>query len=95
MELLRHFQASNGLPSLPHSLHYNGPTVRTSEAFISQFRLPNAYVEAITSIGKIFAEYDSDEMFPAWGFGAVLPVDTTGASHCFPLSGNTYNPEVY
>ncbi|XP_065836868.1 copine-5-like [Oscarella lobularis] len=76
------FTASNGVPSLPHSLHYNGPT-------------PNAYVEAITSIGKILAEYDSDQMFPAWGFGAKLPANRTDVSHCFPLSGNTYNPEVY
>ncbi|XP_065837296.1 copine-5-like [Oscarella lobularis] len=76
------FTASNGVPSLPHSLHYNGPT-------------PNAYVEAITSIGKILAEYDSDQMFPAWGFGAKLPANRADVSHCFPLSGNTYNPEVY
>ncbi|XP_065837978.1 copine-5-like [Oscarella lobularis] len=76
------FTSSNGDPNLPNSLHCNGPT-------------PNAYVEAITSVGEILAEYDSDQKFPAWGFGAVLPVDTARTSHCFPLSGNMYSPEVH
>lgn len=43
-------------------------------------------------MGNILQEYDTDKMFPVFGFGAKFPDGSI--SHCFPLNGSPYNPEV-
>ena len=48
---------------------------------------------AIKSVGSVLAPYDTDQMIPAFGFGARLPPGGQ-VSHCFPLSFNYHNPEV-
>jgi len=53
----------------------------------------NDYVSAIKSVASILADYDSDQMFPAFGFGAKSP-QFGGVSHCFPLNFNFNQPEV-
>ena len=71
------FTGSNGLPTHPTSLHYIDPSGRL-----------NQYQQAIVSIGNILQDYDSDKMFPVYGFGGKrggAPV-----SHCFPI----YNRRV-
>ncbi|XP_074167194.1 copine-5 isoform X3 [Sminthopsis crassicaudata] len=67
------FTASNGNPSQSTSLHYMSP-----------YQL-NAYALALTAVGEIIQDYDSDKMFPALGFGAKLPPDGR-VSHEFPLA---------
>ncbi|NWH33546.1 CPNE9 protein, partial [Chloropsis hardwickii] len=52
------FTASNGLPSQPTSLHYASP-----------YQL-SAYALALKAVGEIIQDYDSDKLFPAYGFGA-------------------------
>jgi hypothetical protein len=74
------FTASNGAPTMPSSLHYMNPVA------------PNAYVQAISTVGSILAPYDHDGSFPCFGFGAKMPDGTV--SHCFALNGNPANPEV-
>jgi len=74
------FTGSNGNPNDPSSLHYINPEV------------PNEYKQAIMAVGDILAYYDSDKMFPVYGFGAKLSNGTV--THCFPLNGNPQNPEV-
>lgn len=54
------FTASNGNPLQPTSLHFLN---RDS---------PNKYVQALTAIGQICEDYDSDKMMPAYGFGAKI-----------------------
>ena len=54
------FTASNGNPSDPRSLHY-----RTAN-------IPNQYMQALQSVGKICEDYDSDKLMPAYGFGANI-----------------------
>ncbi|KAL5473555.1 hypothetical protein EMCRGX_G028048 [Ephydatia muelleri] len=76
------FTASNGHPAQLTSLHYNG----TNQG--------NEYVQAIKSVVSVLAPYDSDQMIPAFGFGAQLPPEWE-VSHCFPLNFNYQNPEVY
>ena len=66
------FTGSNGAPNDPSSLHYIDPT--------GQRR--NEYQQAITSVGNVIAEYDSDKMFPVYGFGAVVG---RTVSHCFTV----------
>ncbi|KAL2103887.1 hypothetical protein ACEWY4_000755 [Coilia grayii] len=66
------FTASNGNPSQPTSLHY-----------ISPYQM-NAYAMALKAVGEIIQDYDSDKLFPAYGFGAKLPPDGK-VSHAFPL----------
>uniref|UniRef100_A0A674E9H5 Copine family member 9 n=1 Tax=Salmo trutta TaxID=8032 RepID=A0A674E9H5_SALTR len=73
------FTASNGNPSQPTSLHYMNP-----------YQM-NAYAMALKAVGEIIQDYDSDKLFPAYGFGAKLPPDGK-ISHAFPLSGDNENP---
>ncbi|XP_055786875.1 copine-9-like [Salvelinus fontinalis] len=73
------FTASNGNPSQPTSLHYMNP-----------YQM-NAYAMALKAVGEIIQDYDSDKLFPAYGFGAKLPPDGK-ISHAFPLSGDNETP---
>uniref|UniRef100_A0A4W6D9S7 Copine family member 9 n=1 Tax=Lates calcarifer TaxID=8187 RepID=A0A4W6D9S7_LATCA len=66
-------------PSQPTSLHYMSP-----------YQM-NAYAMALKAVGEIIQDYDSDKLFPAYGFGAKLPPDGK-ISHAFPLSGDNDNP---
>ncbi|XP_071960643.1 copine-8-like [Antedon mediterranea] len=75
------FSASNGAPHSPQSLHHINP------------HMPNQYEQAIQSVGTIIKEYDTDKLFPVFGFGAKLPPN--GAiSHDFPVNFNYQNPFV-
>ena len=57
------------------------------------FMQDNDYVAAMKSVVTILAEYDSDQQFPAFGFGAKVP-QYEGMSHCFPLNFNVDQPKV-
>eukprot|EP01102_Stenamoeba_stenopodia_P004241 TRINITY_DN1453_c0_g1_i4.p1 TRINITY_DN1453_c0_g1~~TRINITY_DN1453_c0_g1_i4.p1 ORF type:complete len:657 (-),score=143.34 TRINITY_DN1453_c0_g1_i4:64-2034(-) len=74
------FTASNGDPNLPSSLHYRNPNE------------PNEYSKAIMAVGEILGAYDSDNMYPCFGFGAKIG---NQVSHCFALGGDPTRPEVY
>ncbi|XP_028399865.1 copine-3-like isoform X2 [Dendronephthya gigantea] len=73
------FTASNGHPAQPTSLH-----------FINPYQ-PNEYMKALTAVGEICQDYDTDKLFPAFGFGAKLPPDMQ-VSHEFALNFNPSNP---
>ena len=48
------------------------------------------------SVGDILQYYDTDKQFPLFGFGAKIPTNSrgqAGASHCFALNGNIFDPE--
>lgn len=79
------FTGSNGKPSLPSSLHYLDP----HSPFPS-----NQYTEALTAVGCIIQDYDTDKQFPVLGFGAKLP-GHSNASHEFALNGNPENPYCF
>ena len=75
------FTLSNRDPSDPNSLHY--------------FDLAhNQYLQAITSVGQVLENYDSDKRFTLLGFGAKVPFLLEKASHCFAVNGDIFNPEV-
>ncbi|XP_017293326.1 copine-3 isoform X1 [Kryptolebias marmoratus] len=73
------FTGSNGDPKSPQSLHYISP------------QGVNEYLSAIWSVGNVIQDYDSDKMFPAFGFGAQIP-PTWQVSHEFPINFNPSNP---
>uniref|UniRef100_A0A250Y2Z7 Copine-2 n=1 Tax=Castor canadensis TaxID=51338 RepID=A0A250Y2Z7_CASCN len=73
------FTASNGNPLDPSSLHYINPMGT------------NEYLSAIWAVGQIIQDYDSDKLFPAYGFGAKLPPEGR-ISHQFPLNNNDEDP---
>ncbi|XP_046873370.1 copine-3 isoform X2 [Hypomesus transpacificus] len=73
------FTGSNGDPKTPQSLHYISP-----QGY-------NEYLSAIWSVGQVIQDYDSDKMFPAFGFGAQIP-PIWQCSHEFPLNFNPANP---
>ncbi|XP_024120646.1 copine-4 isoform X1 [Oryzias melastigma] len=74
------FTASNGDPRNSCSLHYIHPYQ------------PNEYLKALVAVGEICQDYDSDKMFPAFGFGARIPPDFQ-VSHDFAVNFNEDNPE--
>ena len=53
----------------------------------------NNYVAAIKSVATILSDYDSDQQFPSFGFGAKAH-QFKDVSHCFPLNFNFSAPEV-
>ena len=50
-------------------------------------------MRATQAVWDILQNYDEDQKYPVYGFGARLP-NTEGASHCFALNGDIFNPEV-
>lgn len=73
------FTGSNGDPRDPSSLHFNH----------SQYM--NEYVQALYAVGNVVQDYDTDKLFPAFGFGAKIPPGEH-VSHEFPLNFNPTNP---
>ncbi|XP_063721552.1 copine-5-like [Symsagittifera roscoffensis] len=76
------FTASNGNPQVPNSLHYFNP----------QYAV-NQYTTAIQAVGNVIQEYDSDKLFPVYGFGGRF-FGTQVVSHNYPLNNNPDNPNV-
>ena len=75
------FTSSNGDPTKSNSLHY-----------ISNY-YKNDYEEAIRACGLIMAYYDRDQLFPVYGFGAVIK-DEQPPSMCFNINFKN-DPEIY
>ena len=77
------FTSSNGNPLNEGSLHsLNGPT-------------PSAYERAIRACGNIVGYYDYDQLFPVFGFGAIINSSTVKTpSMCFNLNFKE-NPDIY
>ncbi|MEE6463624.1 hypothetical protein FKM82_005984 [Ascaphus truei] len=73
------FTGSNGDPRSPNSLHHISPNG------------VNEYLTAIWSVGMVIQDYDADQMFPSFGFGAQIP-PTGHVSHEFPINFNPSNP---
>ncbi|XP_073233601.1 copine-3-like [Porites lutea] len=73
------FTASNGDPTKSTSLHFMNPYA------------PNEYMQALMAVGEIIQDYDSDKLFPSFGFGARIP-PSYQVSHQFPLNFNPGNP---
>ncbi|MPC79078.1 Copine-4 [Portunus trituberculatus] len=78
--MIPYFTASNGDPKSSQSLHF------------IHSQTPNQYVRAITSVGEIIEDYDTDKFFPVLGFGARMPPDYTQVSHEFFVNGDPSNP---
>jgi hypothetical protein len=77
------FTGSNGSPQTPQSLHYLDPTGQRQ----------NQYQTAISAVGRVVAEYDTDKRFPVYGFGAQMLQAGGGygpVQHCFPVCGQSY-----
>ncbi|ETE61506.1 RNA-binding protein 12 [Ophiophagus hannah] len=73
------FTGSNGDPKSPDSLHHISPNGI------------NEYLTAIWCVGGVVQDYDTDKLFPAFGFGAQVPPDWQ-VSHEFALNFNPANP---
>ena len=74
------FTSSNQPPNDPLSLHYLGGRM-------------NDYEEAIISCGNILAYYDYNQLFPVYGFGALVKGEKQ-ISMCFNVNFKQ-NPEIY
>ena len=77
------FTSSNGDPENPSSLHYiKGGYVGGS----------NQYLDALSSVGTILEPYDTDKLYPVYGFGGQIP-ERAGTIHRFALNGDIFKPE--
>ena len=74
------FTSSNKQPNDPTSLHYLGGEM-------------NDYELAIRACGTIVAYYDYNQLFPVYGFGAVIK-GTNTANMCFNINFQK-NPDIY
>ena len=75
------FTGSNGDPATPASLHYLD---RSGAGRLNQ------YQQAILSVGNVVEPYDTDKMFPVYGFGARVRLPNgqfSPVQHCFPVYG--------
>ncbi|KAJ1441132.1 Copine-domain-containing protein [Ochromonadaceae sp. CCMP2298] len=71
------FTGSNGDPEMPTSLHNTQGQ-------------PNPYQSTIAAVGQILDVYDTDKMYPVFGFGAKVRKPDGSMSvcqHCFPVYG--------
>lgn len=66
-----------------HYAYYRDPDLR--RPITSPASFPSLQ-SAIRAVGDILALYDSDGLFPAYGFGAKLSPTAASASHCFSLT---------
>jgi vacuolar-type H+-ATPase subunit F/Vma7 len=73
------FTASNGPVTQPVSLHYVSPG------------RPNQYETCIHAVGSVICAYDTDQLFPVYGFGAEC---NGSVYHCLPLTFDPANPSV-
>lgn len=79
------YTQSNLIQTNPKSLHY----------LDNDGNQLNDYEKAINTCGNIVSQYDKDQLFPVYGFGAKLKNDNTGkVNHCFPINFNQENPEI-
>ncbi|KAG5190400.1 Copine-domain-containing protein [Tribonema minus] len=76
------YTASNGPVNDPTSLHYQHPSGQLTE-----------YAQAIQGVGQVLAYYDSDQLYPVYGFGGCPPGEAV-ANHCFAVTGNEADPCV-
>ena len=76
------FTASNGLINNPKSLHYIAP---------GRY---NDYEQAIKSCGFVIAFYDYDQLFPVYGFGAIIDVKVPQVNMCFNINFQS-NPNIH
>lgn len=77
------FTGSNRPPTDPSSLHYLDRSGR-----------PNQYQAAIQAVGQVLEYYDSDKIFPAFGFGGV-PRGSPSTLHSFPLYDSHGSAELH
>ncbi|KAH9285173.1 Copine-8 [Echinococcus granulosus] len=78
------------LSSQIHQSH--NPMLFTEAISIAKSAAVNSeYIIAIQAVVEILQEYDSDELFPAFGFGTRIGSDGR-KSHLVPLTGDLNNP---
>ena len=71
------FTGSNGHPDDKNTLHCRRPDAKQR----------NPYERAILSCAKIMANYDYDQLFPVYGFGAIINAQKEkGTSDCFNIN---------
>ena len=76
------YTSSNGNPENEDSLHYIND------------KNPNDYEKCILSIGNIISNYNIDQLYPVYGFGAQIKNGKyDDVNHCFPINFEE-NPNI-
>eukprot|EP01061_Rhynchopus_euleeides_P045839 TRINITY_DN8433_c0_g1_i1.p1 TRINITY_DN8433_c0_g1~~TRINITY_DN8433_c0_g1_i1.p1 ORF type:complete len:535 (+),score=188.72 TRINITY_DN8433_c0_g1_i1:200-1804(+) len=77
------FSASNRMPHDVTSLHY-----------MDGRRTDNEYVRALRAVLKVVGEYDKDQLFNLYGFGAGTPERGNEPMNIFPVTGDPNRVQV-
>ena len=75
------YTESNGYPKNKSSLHY----IYGKE--------PNDYEKVIRACGDIISNYNTNQLFPVYGFGGI-PEEKKEVSHCFNINFNYSDPNI-
>ena len=86
------FTGSNGHPYDYDSLHRTKDPTNPDNP--NNSKGPNDYERAIYSCGTIVAYYDYDQLFPVFGFGAIINPNETEANMCFNINFKD-DPQIY
>jgi len=48
------------------------------------------------NVGQVIEPYDSDKLFPVYGFGGIPRyMGINAILHCFPINGNRADPKLH
>ena len=86
------FTGSNGHPYDEDSLHRTRDPTNPNNP--NNNKGPNDYERAIYSCGNIVAYYDYDQLFPVFGFGAIINSNSNEANMCFNINFKD-DPNIY
>ncbi|VDL88957.1 unnamed protein product [Schistocephalus solidus] len=78
---------SNHLPPTGQNAHFFSDALAAAKSAVTC----SEYAIAIQAVIEILQEYDSDELFPAYGFG-IRAAPEGKITHTFPLTGDQNNP---
>ena len=86
------FTGSNGHPYDEDSLHRTRDPTNPNNP--NNNKGPNDYERAIYSCGNIVAYYDYDQLFPVFGFGAIINSNSNEVNMCFNINFKN-DPNIY
>ncbi|BHF72303.1 hypothetical protein SprV_0401536700 [Sparganum proliferum] len=78
---------SSHVPPTGHNAHLFSDALAAAKSAVTC----SEYAIAIQAVIEILQEYDSDELFPAYGFG-IRAAPEGKITHTFPLTGDPNNP---
>lgn len=79
----------------PFSKHYCDPEQEEETEGGDYQIFENEYVRCMKAVTHVLDQYDTDKKYRFYGFGGIPTyMRQHEVSHCFPLTGDTYRPNI-